>query len=451
MEPYPSLGLSSLAAWVRERGLTVAIADGTFLPSIESLLAEIGRIESRLVGVFAMNSFRGEALAVVRAVAETGRTVICGGPDPSIYPDAYLEAGARAVAHSEGELILVDVARHFLKGDLPLAGIPGISFLDAGRLTATPPRPPVSTLDELPLPAHDLADLPSYLRAWKDAHGVATINIMTSRGCPFRCNWCARPIFGKNYRLRRIDAVLDEMKLLVRHYGVDHFWIFDDTFVVRKSWVEQFCEALKSADLAATFECMARVDQVNEKTLHLMKEAGCSRIYYGVESGSQKVLDAMEKGTRIEQIRRTADWMHALDITMGAFIMYGYPGEEYSDILQTLALVRSTLPDELSVSVAHPMPGTGFYDNVRDELLATWAAREDYHEGEPVFQTRYPAFYYRLLKERTHAEWRDAKAPGIVNSLRAMPWRAATSLLSHLPSPHHRDRSAAAAREIPQG
>lgn len=446
MEPYPPLGLMALSAWVREQGYSVTIADGTFEPSIESLIDSVKRLDPAIVGLFAMNSFRGEALSVLRSLARDGRSVLCGGPDPSIYPSIYLQAGATAVAHSEGELILTDLLGHYLRHAVSLQEVAGISYSNRGVVVRTPDRAPIPDLLGLPLPAYDLVDIRSYRNAWQSAHGRATINIMTSRGCPFRCNWCARPIFGKNYRLRTVDAVVGEMSMLVREHGVEHFWIFDDTFVVKKSWVEAFCRAMRDASLPATFECMARVDQTTEPLLRQMKEAGCVRIYYGIESGSQRVLDAMQKGTTVEQIRRTAEWMHAIGIKMGAFIMYGYPGEEYEDILMTLNLVRSILPDEFSVSVAHPMPGTGFYENVRDELLAAWAAPEDYHEGELVFRTRYPAFYYKLLKKRTALEWEAARNPGLAGIARALPWRVATAMLSHLPRPNRQVPTVGAVR-----
>ncbi|MEW6365372.1 MAG: radical SAM protein [Acidobacteriota bacterium] len=279
--------------------------------------------------------------------------------------------------------------------------------------------------------------MPVYVRAWKGAHGTATTGIMASRGCPFRCNWCSRPIFGNNFRLRPVDPVIAEMRGLIDRYGVDHFWFFDDSFVVKQTWVEELCVELKRAGMPASFECMARVDQVSEKILRLMKDAGCSRITYGVESGSQKVLDAMEKGTKVDQVRRTADWMHALGIQMGVFIMYGYPGEEYPEILETLDLIRRIQPDQISMSVVHPMPGTGFYENVSASLSSSTASTGDYHEGTPSFRTRYPGFFYKFLKKRTDAGCREARQPGIANSLRVAPWRAATALLSCL----CRDRS----------
>lgn len=453
MEPYAPLGLLSLAAWLRERGRSAQIVDGTFADSLDSIVAEADDAAGRAVGVFAMNSFRGEALRVVSALARGGRAVLCGGPDPSIYPEIYLAAGASVIAHSEGELTLADLLDQFERNGEDLSKIAGLSFKTKDGIIRTPPRAPIASLDTLPLPAHDLIDMRRYTEAWKSAHDVATAGIMTSRGCPFACNWCARPIFGKNYRLRRVEAVIDEIRALATCYGIEHFWVFDDTFVVRKSWVESFCAALRDAELDVTFECMARVDQVSEPILRLMKDAGCNRIFYGVESGSQKVLDAMEKGTRVEQIRRTAAWMHSIGIRMGAFIMYGYPGEEYDDILKTLDLIRTVAPDEISISVAHPMPGTGFYDSVRDELLANSMNGEDYHEGEAVFRTRYPAYFYRALKRRTEAEWRVASSPSLRSRLRAIPWQLATSSLARLlppPAASHTARRPAAVRNESQ-
>jgi radical SAM superfamily enzyme YgiQ (UPF0313 family) len=231
---------------------------------------------------------------------------------------------------------------------------------------------------------------------------------MTSRGCPFACTWCARPIFGRKYRQYGAVRAADEIEHLISRYGIDHLWLFDDTFVVRREWVESFCDALIARGLGPKirWECLARTDLVDYPLLHRMRAAGCERINFGFESGSQRVLDGMKKGTTVVDAKRVAADMHELGITLGGYVLFGYPGEEWSDIKATIDLVREMAPVDYSTSVAHPMPGTEFFDLVHDFLKDPRSLHWAEQDPDAVqWEAPHSSGFYRILESLLHAEY----------------------------------------------
>lgn len=405
-----------LGAVLREAGYSVEIFDGTFNERPDQIL---GRLKTgpkpRVVGIFAMNSFRDDALETIKHVkAHTEALVFAGGPDPSIYDGEYLQGGVDVVVRGEGEVAILQLLEAFsvrprsedapaLPSDATLLDITGVSIF-RGALQRAKDRPASKTMDDLPMPAYDLIDLHHYVSEWRRVHGYGSIQFMTSRGCPFSCTWCARPIFGRRYRQYSADRAAQEIEHLSKTYGVEHLWLFDDTFVVRRQWVEAFCDALTSRGLSVRWECLARVDLVDESLLRRMRDAGCERINFGFESGSQRVLDGMKKGTTAKDARRVAKAMHRLGITMGGYVLMGYPGEEWSDIEKTIELIRDIQPVDYSTSVAMPMPGTEFFSLVKDMMLKdeTWG---DQDPDSVIWKSPYSPGYYRIVESLMHAEY----------------------------------------------
>jgi radical SAM superfamily enzyme YgiQ (UPF0313 family) len=415
--PYPPLGLMYLGAVLRERGYTVEIYDGTFADSTDRILALLERAERpRVAGVFAMNSFRDDALETIRRFKERGITVFAGGPDPSIYDEEYLRGGVDVVVRGEGEVAILELLEAYRvepneqglpcpPADEVISKVLGVSFLDREvHLARAPDRPASKSMDELPTPAYDLIDLDRYVREWRRVHGYASIQFMTSRGCPFSCTWCARPIFGRRYRQYGPERAVEEIAVLTGRYGIDHLWLFDDTFVVRREWVEAFCEEIVARGVKVRWECLARVDLVDRDLLVLMKRAGCERINFGFESGSQRVLDGMKKGTTTVDARRVAKAMHEVGIAMGGYVLMGYPGEEWEDIEKTIDLLREIQPVDYSTSVALPMPGTEFFSLVRDMLLED----QKWSEHDPdsvIWKSPYSRGFYRVVESLIHTEY----------------------------------------------
>jgi len=276
-------------------------------------------------------------------------------------------------------------------------------------------RDRLAHLDELPFPAWDLVDLQPYRKLWMRRHGVSAMSLIAGRGCPFRCTWCAKPVLDKKFLTRSVENVVNELLWLKRNFNPSYLRFVDDVFVMDRRWALKFCEEVVRADAVIPFECLARVDLVNEEMLAALKRAGCQKIFYGVESGSQKILDAMKKGTKIHQIKTTATLMHKLGIKMHAYLMFGYPGEEYEDIWKTIRLVEETVPHSAGVSVTYPIKGTEFYDQVRNEFLESnqWTYS---NQNLSAFRTRYPSWVYRFAAKLTQtrlqlAQIRKGTAP----------------------------------------
>lgn len=415
--PYPPLGLLYLGAVLREAGYDVEIYDGTFEDRPERFREYLQtHARPRIAGVYAMNSFRDDAVACIEYMKELGIPVIAGGPDPSIYDQQYLDGGVDVVVRGEGEVAILEILEAFgLKpngdsqpkkpSDEALANISGVSFLDSEvHHRRAPDRPATKGMDQLPAPAYDLIDLEKYVAEWRRVHGYASLQFMTSRGCPFSCSWCARPIFGRKYRQYSAARAAEEVQFLVDKYGIEHLWLFDDTFVVRREWVEQFCDEIIARNLRIRWECLARTDLVDRSLLEKMKSAGCERINFGFESGSQRVLDAMKKGTTVEDARRVAADMHQLGITMGGYVLFGYPGEEWEDIEKTIELIRDLAPVDYSTSVAFPMPGTDFYELVQNFMHADsrWAEEDP---DSVKWEAPFSGGFYRAIESLLHAEY----------------------------------------------
>jgi anaerobic magnesium-protoporphyrin IX monomethyl ester cyclase len=268
-------------------------------------------------------------------------------------------------------------------------------------------------LDVLPPPAWDLVDFEQYRKAWTERHGYFSLNMVTTRGCPFHCNWCAKPIYGQVYHTRTPENVAREMLFLKESANPDHIWFADDIFGLKPGWVTEFDDVVNRTKAKIPFKCLSRVDLLlKEDNIKHLKNAGCRTIWIGAESGSQKVLDAMEKGTTVEEIHSATELLHRTGIQVGFFLQFGYPGETRHDIEKTLQMVKRCRPDEIGISVSYPLPGTTFYERVKRQLGAkqNWVNSEDLHL---MFSGEYPPDFYRLLHRVVHKKfiiWRGVRA-----------------------------------------
>ena len=285
-----------------------------------------------------------------------------------------------------------------------IASIPGLAFPHADApdgIFHTPKRAPERHPDVFPLPAWDLLDVEPYRAAWTQAHGYFSLNMVSTRGCPFHCNWCAKPIWGQRYAMRSPASVADELALVKRTLRPDHIWFADDIFGLRPRWVAEFGREVAARDAAIPFMIQSRVDLMTEEAVAGLKQAGCAEVWMGAESGSQRILDAMEKGTQVEEIAVARARLGAAGIKAGFFIQFGYPGETFDDIMATVQLVRDTLPDSIGVSVSYPLPGTRFHAMVREQLGAqtNWSDSDDL---AMLFQGTYKSPFYRKLHRVLH-------------------------------------------------
>ncbi len=409
VELYPSLGLLTLGAYLRSHGLDVAMTDLTFARDARPVTTGLRESRPEVVGVHTKTLTHDRAFEVAARAKAEGAFAVAGGPDAATRPEHYLDGGFDAVVPGEGEGALVDLARRVSRGE-DAAGVPGTVVRRGGRLVRGPARPFLRDLDALPLPAWDLVDMEQYLGSWQRSTGERRAAVLTSRGCPFDCSWCSKPTFGRTFRQQSPERVVAELRALQERYRVDYVRFCDDVFGVSHAWIDRLLTLLEEEGLQLKWECLARVDLLKPDLLKRMRAAGLERVYVGVESGSQKMLDLMNRGTRLAQVERTADALRREGVRQFWFLMLGYPGETLEDIEATLRLFRRFSPEEYSVSIAVPVPGTRFYASVKDRL--TGRSRRPRRNGgrSLLYEAAYPEVLYRWEQARFGLEAALGKA-----------------------------------------
>jgi radical SAM superfamily enzyme YgiQ (UPF0313 family) len=400
MQPYPPLQTLIAAARLRERGYSVALCDVTLADSPEpAFRAALENERPKLVAVvednfnfltkMCLTRNRELAFRMCSAAREAGVAAVVNGADAADRAAAYREAGFAAVLLGEVEQALEEVARRTVRGRF-------IGEIESSR---------IADLDSLPDAAWDLADMRAYRTAWLHAHGYFSLNLTSSRGCPYRCNWCAKPVFGSNYRFRSPNRVAQEMLRLKRDFSAGHIWFTDDIFALSPQWTHAFADAVERLGAVIPFKMQSRCDLMTRDTVGSLRRAGCDEVWMGAESGSQKILDAMDKGTLVEHIHEARENLRRHDIRACFFLQFGYPGETWEDIQQTIRMVRETAPDDIGVSVAYPLPGTKFYERVAEQLgeKENWSDSDDL---SMMFHGAYSTEFYRELAAALHEEVR---------------------------------------------
>jgi radical SAM superfamily enzyme YgiQ (UPF0313 family) len=432
MQPFPPLGTLYAAALARQRGYAVALFDAMLADSEQEWAAAIEREQPHIAVLFEDNfnylskmcllRMRDAAFTMIAAARAQGSIVIVCGADATDNAAEYLAAGAHYVLLGEGEASLIElldwlvVEEEFRTQDSGLRSaaaplhIAGIAFLQDGQIVRTARRPDLKDLDALPLPAWDLVDMARYQRLWRERHGYFALNVATTRGCPYHCNWCAKPIWGQRYNVRSPASVVAELKLLHERYTPDEIHFVDDILGIKPGWLRQFADLLAAEQLRIPFKCLNRADLLlRPGIIAALRDAGCRIVWIGAESGSQAVLDAMEKGTTVEQIYAATARLHAAGIAVGFFLQFGYPGETRADIERTLHMVRDCRPDDIGMSVSYPLPGTAFYERVRDQLGATrnW---QDSDDLAMLYRGPFSTSFYRQLHRVLHKEFRATRS-----------------------------------------
>jgi anaerobic magnesium-protoporphyrin IX monomethyl ester cyclase len=445
MQPYPPLGTMLAASYLRQRGYDVALFDAMLAESEEEWGAALEAEQPRYAVIYednfnylskmCLSRMRQAAFTMIAMAKARGCTVIVCGSDASDQAAIYLDKGADYVLIGEGEYTLSELMEQLSGRSAPQPeSILGLAYRADQQIAINPRRPDIKGLDALPFPAWDLIDVERYRRIWLDRHGYFSMNIATTRGCPFHCNWCAKPIWGQRYNARSPQNVAAEMKWLKEAYAPDHLWFADDILGLKPGWLEQFASAVESQDAKIPFKCLNRADLLLKPgEIEALKRAGCQIAWIGAESGSQKILDAMEKGTKIAQIREAARRLQQAGIKVGFFLQFGYPGETIEDIELTLQLVRECLPDDIGMSVSYPLPGTKFHAAVEDQLgqKQHWV---DSGDLDMMYNGPYGTQFYRQFHIVLHKEFRARKTSrqltcGGKVSLRrllALPHQAAT-------------------------
>ena len=413
MKPYSPLSTLIAAALLRREGHEVALFDATFESGIGAFEAKLDALRPDAVLLMEDNfnfltkmcttARRETALEMIGFAAKRRCRIAVNGPDASDNPAIYLCAGADAVVLGEGEMAMLDVANLWREGAGDLADIRGLILPSSDHVKPTKPRRPEQDLDQLPHPAWDMLQVDAYRSAWIDAHGEFSWNIVTSRGCPYACNWCAKPTFGRRYSVRSPEDVALEMQRLKRDVAPDHLWFTDDILGLDVDWICAFADEIERNGARIPFTMQSRVNLMTERSVAALARAGAREVWLGIESGSQKILDAMDKGTTVEAGRSATRLLKVHGIKACWFIQLGYPSESWEDLLATRDLIRDERPDEIGVSVAYPLPGTLFYERVRAQLgrQRNW---KDTGDLAMLFQGTFDTALYRHVRDILHEE-----------------------------------------------
>ena len=401
--PYAPLGPLYLAAALQQQGISVDYFDNAFQTSTTPFLQALRTRRPRIVGIYTTIISATGATNLIGLAKAAGTVVLAGGPDPTIEPERYLRAGADAVGMGEGEHTIVELAQTLLSGG-SLEEVPGLALLKGGEVVQTSSRERIADQDSISFPARELMPWCDYSAATRAQHGHSLLSLLTSRGCPHQCAWCAKPVFGNRYKARSVPNVIEELQVIKERQAPDRIRIVDDVLTINRKRVLALCEAIEAAKIGIPFECLSRVDQVDEEVLTALRNAGCTLVYFGVESGSQRVLDRMVKGISVNDVHRVMPIMKKLGLSAHWFLIYGYPGEELQDVEQTIDLVRAHDPESFSITLAYPLKGTPFYDEVAPTVRAEhWTTS---HANRMMFDRRYSRAFYRgsILATRLAAE-----------------------------------------------
>jgi anaerobic magnesium-protoporphyrin IX monomethyl ester cyclase len=415
-QPYPPLGTIYAATVMREAGYEVFLFDTALIDTPELILPVIKKDKPDYLVIYddgfnyltkmCLTNMREAAFRIADIAKKNRITVIESSSDATDHYEKYLDRNVDFVVIGEGETTLKELLNKLDKNETDFESIDGLAFRKDGKTIRTSPRQILKELDTLPMPAWDLIDIDNYKDIWLTHNKYFSLNIATTRGCPFKCNWCAKPIYGNRYNVRSPKNVVEEIEFLQKTFLVNHFWMCDDIFGLKPAWVQEFRDIVQQRGLKFKYKIQSRVDLLlQEDTIEALAESGAETVWVGAESGSQKILDAMDKGTTVEEIHTATELLKKNKIRVAFFLQFGYPGETKEDINKTIDMVLKLMPDEIGISVSYPLPGTKFYEKVKDQLKSksNWT---DSDELALMFRNTFPPDYYKKLHRYVHKVYR---------------------------------------------
>jgi anaerobic magnesium-protoporphyrin IX monomethyl ester cyclase len=413
MKPYPPLGILYISSHLRRKGFQVEVFDSTFRAR-DQLFEILRQGPPAVLGVYANLMTRSNVLAILCVARESGWRTVVGGPEPGAYVAEYLDAGADVVVLGEGEVTTEELLPVLRAGSREsLQQVDGIAFRDSlGNIIQTKPREQLRDIDAQPWPDREAIDVGQYVATWRKHHGTGSVSLITARGCPYHCRWCSHQVFGKTHRRRKPASVADELEWLIKRYQPDMAWMADDVFTIHPGWLSQYADELKRRRLRLPFECISRADRLNSRVVETLAEMGCFRVWIGSESGSQRVLDAMQRGVTVEQVQSAVALCRSRGIQTGMFLMWGYEGEELEDIEATVRHVKRTNPDIFFTTVAYPIKGTPYFAEVagRVEAPKPWNVSSDREfRVRGRHSRRFYSFADRLLRSEVEIERMQSK------------------------------------------
>ncbi len=411
--PYPPLASITLAAWLKqELGVEAEFYDAMFDRSVDGLVHAIEQMQPDVFILYdddfnyltkmCLSNMREAVFEALRRAPKTG-LFIAHGSDASDEAAQYLRAGFDVVAHRNAELTIVKILREFRENCSPTAfkNRDGVSFLENGALVQKPQIRRNLPMENMPFPAWEKIDLSPYREMWQKTHGYFSLNISTSHGCPYRCNWCAKPLYGRTYKAISPQRAAREFQFLKERLGADEVWITDDIFGLKPGWLSEFADEISRRNAKIPYKCQNRADLISDEKAADLARSGCREVWLGVESGSQKILDAMDKDETIATIRTANRLLKKHGVAVGFFLQYGYTGEDFGDIRKTLRLLRECLPEHIGISVSYPLKDTVFYQQVAAQMgeKKNW---RDSGDLAMMFTGKYHPDFYRALHQFTH-------------------------------------------------
>lgn len=432
--PYAPLGTLYAASLMREHGYHVMLHDVMFSKEPDEIVPVIEKFKPDYLVLYddgfnyltkmCLTNMREAAFKMSKLAKAKGCTVIVSSSDSTDHYEKYIEEGADYILIGEAEMTLLELINELQNERQNISVIQGLAFRQNNCIIKTAGRNVMKDLDSLPLPAWDLVDIEPYRQSWLKHAGFFSMNAGTTRGCPFKCNWCAKPIYGNRYNSRSPENVVQELKMLKEKFHFDHIWFCDDIFGLKPGWVHTFADLIEREKLKFKFKIQARADLLlQENYIRDLARAGCDNIWMGAESGSQKILDAMDKGTTVEQIYESTKLIRRYGMKPSFFIQLGYPGETKEDIQKTIKMIHELLPAEIGISVSYPLPGTVFFEKVKTDLKekTNWT---DSDELALMFRNTYQPAFYKQLYRYVHRSYRMHIAMENIRQLFTHPAKA---------------------------
>ncbi|WP_296381236.1 radical SAM protein [Winogradskyella sp.] len=381
MKPYPPLGLLYISGYLNDHNVENHLYDSTFF-SKNQQLQFIEAKQPKAVAIYTNLMTKINVIKLIKILKNDSKygfpKLILGGPDITYNCKNYLNTGVDFLIIGEGEQTTLEL-HQAITANKDYSTISGIAYLENGNVKRTPPRVKMKDLSELPLPNRAAISIEKYLDIWKSNHGKSSMTVSTQRGCPYTCKWCSTAVYGQSYRRRPADLVAEELLMLKDTYNPDSIWFVDDVFTVSHKWLKSFHEEVIKQNAIIPFECITRAERLNDEILQLLKEAGCYRIWIGAESGSQKIIDAMDRRVDVDVVKEAIQKTNALGIETGTFIMVGYPGEDENDINETITYLKAANPSHFTITVAYPIKGTSLYNEIEDKITTqpNWETSTD--------------------------------------------------------------------------
>lgn len=434
--PYPPLGTLYAASYLRENGYKIGLYDTNLLDTPLGIEPYLKSHQPKIFVLYddgfnyltkmCLTTMREAAFEMIKIAKDLKCIVVACSSDSTDHYEKYLNVGVDFVIQEEGEITLKELV-DAVENEEDILSIQGIVYKKDNETIVNNKRAVLRNLDDLPLPAWDLVDIESYRNIWETAGNKFTLNLVTTRGCPYKCNWCAKPIYGNRYNSHSPEYIAKHIEYLKANFNVDRFWMCDDIFGLKPNWVQQFSKELKKRELKISYYIQSRVDLLLKgDTIDALCTSGLEEVWVGAESGSQAILDAMDKGTTVDQIYKATQLLKEKNVRVAFFIQFGYLGETKDDITQTIKMIKELLPDNLGISVSYPLPGTKFYDKVKDDLKlkANWTDSDDL---SMMFKGTFNSKYYKKLHRYVHKEYRKSQAIYLFKQIFKKPYGSSLS------------------------